>query len=228
MAEIIIPAKPGGYEVGYSNGVFELATINHVLSINRQIAPVIAASSTNLTATYANGTNGVGATLTNLGTQTTLTIDGLALVVGNRVVVKDQTISSHNGIYTVTNIGGATVNWVLTRADDYDAISRIRIGDIIPVVSGNTNKISLLMLTSNVTSIGTSDFIFESISSNSLIAITGTTNQINIDIVDGVATVKLADNPIIPGTGAVTIPVGTNAQRPINPTVGMIRYNTDL
>src|SRR6266404_756060 len=43
-----------------------------------------------LTATYANGTLGVGATLTNATTQAALTIDGVLTTVGMRVLVKNQ------------------------------------------------------------------------------------------------------------------------------------------
>jgi len=76
------------------------------------------ATTANLTAT-ASGT-GAGKTLTNSGTQAALTIDSIVLVVGNRVLVKDQTTQSDNGIYTVTAVGSASVNWVLTRATDAD------------------------------------------------------------------------------------------------------------
>jgi len=76
------------------------------------------ATTANLTAT-ASGT-GAGKTLTNYGTQAALTIDSIVLVVGNRVLVKDQTTQSDNGIYTVTAVGSASVNWVLTRATDAD------------------------------------------------------------------------------------------------------------
>jgi hypothetical protein len=72
----------------------------------------------NLTAT-ASGT-GAGKTLTNSGTQAALTIDSIVLVVGNRVLVKDQTTQADNGIYTVTTVGSASTNWVLTRAIDAD------------------------------------------------------------------------------------------------------------
>jgi len=35
-------------------------------------------------------------------------------------------------------------------------------------------------------------------------------------------------NPVLPGTGSVLIPVGTTAERSGVPTVGMMRYNSDL
>lgn len=73
-----------------------------------------------LTVTYNNGTSGVGATLTNANTQAALTIDSIVLNVGDRVLVKDQAAALQNGIYTVTNVGSVSTNWVMTRATDFD------------------------------------------------------------------------------------------------------------
>lgn len=59
------------------------------------------------------------------------------------------------------------------------------------------------------------------------IIIQGTSNQITVTDGNGAAdpVVALASNPIIPGTGAVRLPVGTTAERlSFN---GNIRYNTD-
>ncbi len=75
----------------------------------------------NLTATYNNGTAGVGATLTNSGTQAALVIDGITLNSADRVLVYEQTDQTQNGVYTVTNTGSASTNWVLTRATDADS-----------------------------------------------------------------------------------------------------------
>lgn len=58
-----------------------------------------------LTATYFNGSSGVGATLTNAGSQQVLTVDGVAVSVGNRVLVKNQPSALQNGIYVVTSVG---------------------------------------------------------------------------------------------------------------------------
>ena len=41
-------------------------------------------------------------------------------------------------------------------------------------------------------------------------------------------TLTFKANPIFTGTGSMTIPVGTTAQRPNNPVLGMTRINTDL
>jgi len=76
-----------------------------------------------LTATYSNGSSGVGATLTNSGTKSAITIDGVALSANDRVLVKNQATAAQNGIYTVTTVGSGSVNWVLTRATDFNTAS---------------------------------------------------------------------------------------------------------
>jgi len=75
----------------------------------------------NLAATYNNGTAGVGATLTNSGTQEALVIDGVTLSVNDRVLIYEQTDATQNGIYDVTDTGSASTNWVLTRSSDADS-----------------------------------------------------------------------------------------------------------
>jgi hypothetical protein len=76
-----------------------------------------------LTATYSNGSSGVGATLTNSGTQAAISIDGVSLAASNRVLVKNQATAAQNGIYTVTTVGSGATNWVLTRATDFNTAS---------------------------------------------------------------------------------------------------------
>jgi hypothetical protein len=82
--------------------------------------PVRVESPINLNATYNNGTAGVGATLTNAGTQEALVIDGVTVSVADRVLVYEQTTQTQNGVYVVTDVGSGSTNWVLTRSDDAD------------------------------------------------------------------------------------------------------------
>lgn len=99
---------------------------------------VLVGTTTALTVTYANGTLGVGATLTNAGTQAALTIDGVLQVVGNRVLVKNQSSTFQNGIYTVTTVGTGATNWVMTRATDYDQSAEIIQFGIMLIDQGTT------------------------------------------------------------------------------------------
>jgi hypothetical protein len=78
-------------------------------------------SAGSLNATYDNGTSGVGATLTNAGTQAALVIDGITLNTSDRVLIYNQTNAFENGVYTVTDTGSVSTNWVLTRATDADS-----------------------------------------------------------------------------------------------------------
>jgi hypothetical protein len=80
--------------------------------------PVRVESPTNLNATYNNGTAGVGATLTNAGTQAALVLDGVTVSVADRVLIYTQTDQTENGIYVVTTVGSVSTNWVLTRSSD--------------------------------------------------------------------------------------------------------------
>ena len=82
--------------------------------------PVRVESPINLNATYNNGTAGVGATLTNAGTQVALVIDGITLSVADRVLIYEQTDQTQNGVYVVTDVGSGATNWILTRASDAD------------------------------------------------------------------------------------------------------------
>ena len=97
------------------------------------------ATTTNLTATYSNGSLGVGATLTNSGTQATLTLDSTAANLDDRILVKDQTTRTQNGIYTVTNVGGASTNWILTRATPEDQPAELSGGAFVFVEEGVLN-----------------------------------------------------------------------------------------
>lgn len=117
----------------------DAATKNYVDAVKTGLDvkdSVIVATNSNLTATYANGTSGVGATLTNSGTQAALTIDSRVLTVGDRVLVKDQTTALQNGFYRVTTVGTASTNWVLTRSTDADENSEITPGAFTFVEEG--------------------------------------------------------------------------------------------
>lgn len=99
---------------------------------------VLCATTANLTATYANGSSGVGATLTNSGTLGALSLDGTTASLNSRVLVKDQTSAAQNGIYTVTNAGSAVAAWVLTRAVDADTAAELG-GAVVTVDRGTAN-----------------------------------------------------------------------------------------
>lgn len=90
------------------------------------------------TVVYANGTNGIGATLTK-STAGALSVDGGSPTVGMRVIVKDQVSTLQNGIYVVTVAGSGAAAFVLTRATDFDKSTEILAGDACYCISGTAN-----------------------------------------------------------------------------------------
>lgn len=137
-------------------GNLATADINNVTTLQVKTA-CYAATTDNLVALYDNGIAGVGATLTNNGIQTAFSIDGTSPIIGERILVKNQTtFSNWHGIYTVTNTGSGSTNWVLTRAIDYDTPSEILVGDTIPVTNGTVNANTRWAQTTNIVSVGIS------------------------------------------------------------------------
>lgn len=160
--------------------------------------PVLVATTGNLTATYSNGSSGVGATLTNSGAQAALSIDGVSVATNDRVLVWAQSTQAQNGIYVVTTVGNGSTNWVLTRASDADTYAPqsdtgLGGGDYFFVQSGTTYGYSSFVCTSDGTiTFGTTAITFQLFStvpaytgtapinvSGSVISLTGTVGATN-------------------------------------------------
>ena len=149
--------------------------------------PVRVEQEGNLNATYDNGTSGVGATLTNAGTQAALVIDGVTMVLNDRVLIYEQTNAAHNGVYTVTNVGSASTNWVLTRATDADSYGpsdpdALGQGDAFFVSEGAAGAgETYVMTTEGTITVGTTNITFSQISATQIysagdgLTLTGTT-----------------------------------------------------
>ena len=114
---------------------------------------------------YNNGANGVGATLTLTVALTTL--DGYSLSNTNRILVKDETNQTYNGVYT-----WATGGTVLTRSTDTDTYgsqpNQLSLNDYFYVQNGNVNKGSAWVVDSPTGTIvfGTSNIAFAQFSSS--------------------------------------------------------------
>jgi hypothetical protein len=142
----------------------DAATKNYVDAVKTGLDPkdsVRIATTANLSATYSNGTSGVGATLTNSGTQAAFTIDSIVGVQGDRVLIKDQATALQNGIYTITTVGTVSTNWVLTRAVDADQDPEVTPGAFTFVEEGTVNGDNGFVCTNNGTiTIGTTGITF--------------------------------------------------------------------
>ncbi len=184
-------------------------------------ASVKAATTANLTATYANGTSGVGATLTNNGAQTAIVIDGDNLSASDRVLIKNQTAAAENGIYVVTTVGDGSSNWVLTRSADMDAASEIPSAYCF-VEGGNTNASNgYTCVTEAPVTVGTTAVTWEQFSgAGQIIAGDGLVKSGNT--IDAVGT---ADR-ISVSANAIDIAASYVGQTTLT-TLGTIIYNLD-
>lgn len=125
---------PAGYKDRAGFTTNSLATKEYVDATSQGLDvknSVVVATTANLVATYDNGNSGVGATLT-FGSAVT-TLDGVALTDGDRILVKDQSTASQNGIYVRTS------STVFTRAVDADTASEITGGAFVFVEQGTAN-----------------------------------------------------------------------------------------
>lgn len=81
-----------------------------------------------------------------------LSIDGFAVVASDRILIKNQTTTSRNGIYTVTEIGSGSSPAVLTRALDANAQGELEAGAFTFVFAGTANaEIAFVQIESNAT-----------------------------------------------------------------------------
>ena len=123
--------------------------------------------------TYNNGTSGVGATLT-ANANGALSVDGVAVVAGNRILVKNEATQANNGVYTVTDTGssggpgpgpGGSNPYILTRATDFDSagtgVDQIDAGDFFLVTAGSTqSNTSWVQQTPLPITVGTTAIVF--------------------------------------------------------------------
>lgn len=145
------------------------------------------ASESDLSATYNNGTGGVGATLT-ADANGAISVDSVSLTSGDRVLVKAQTDTSENGIYSVTTVGDVSNPFVLTRTTDADSSAEVT-GGLFTFVEEGTNADAGFVL-SNITgsaTIGSDNLTFTqfsgagSVTAGNGLAKSGNTLSVNVD-----------------------------------------------
>lgn len=120
---VITTTAPSGAEItSITTAVAAHVPVASVMSTGPNITPAaITATTAALPAcTYANGTSGVGATLT-ANANGALTVDTRAVAVNDVLLIKDQANAAHNGIYVVTLPGTAGSTFKLTRHTAMDA-----------------------------------------------------------------------------------------------------------
>lgn len=159
ISNLPAPTNPGdAVNKAYADAIASGITV--------QGAVYAATTGANLNATYSNGVSGVGATLTNAGALAAFSLDSTSPPINSRILVKDQSSTFQNGIYTLTTVGSGAVAWILTRATDYDSVSEIQPGDLVVVNNGTVNASSSWLQTATVATIGTDPILFSQFTYN--------------------------------------------------------------
>jgi hypothetical protein len=157
--------------------------------------------------TYNNGASGVGATLTG-NANGALSVDGVAAVAGNRILVKNEVTQANNGVYTVTQVGSGAAPYILTRATDFDSagtgVDQIDAGDFFLVTAGSTQaNTSWVQQTPLPIVVGTTALVFTQFAAPVLYSAgTGLTLAGTVFSLTAPVTVALG------GTGATTLSSG--------------------
>lgn len=142
---------------------------------------------------YTQSGSGAGATLTADANGALPTIDDVTMVQGDRLLVDSVGSSNdtHNGIYTVTDLGDAFSPWIFTRATDTDTDSKVNAGMYAIVTEGTTcADCSYVLTTDNPITVDTTALTFVQFSgSGQLTAGTGITKDANTLNVNGSTTI---------------------------------------
>jgi hypothetical protein len=153
------------------------------------------------------------ATTANIALSGTQTIDGVALVAGDRVLVKNQASGAANGIYVV--VGGA---W--SRAADADANIEVTPGMIVPVEQGTANADSVWQLVTDAPiTLGTTALTFEAAAGPSGVS-AGTYRSVTVDkrgrVIGGTNPTTMAGYAISEASQAEA-ETGTDNSKPTTP-----------
>ncbi|MES2765121.1 MAG: hypothetical protein V4642_04590 [Bacteroidota bacterium] len=154
------------------------------------------------------------------GTGLTVTAGGATITAGGvNITAGGLTVSSGTTTLTPLSTGIVHSSSSGVLSSSAIALSSADVSGILPVANGGTG---VATITGILAGNGTTAIAGRTI--------TGTANQITVTDGNGAVanpTLAITDNPILPGSGSVTIPSGTDGTRPGSPVNGMMRYNTD-
>jgi hypothetical protein len=173
--------------------------------------PVAVATIANLSGTYDNGTDGLGATLTKATNGALGDIDGYTVLLNDRILVRAQTDGIENGIYTVTDLGSGSAPWELTRSTDADndPTTEVAAGTFVLVEGGSTYANSgFVISTVGAVELGTDDVVFTQFSSAQNITAGVGLTKVGSEIAIDSAVVATLDAPTF--TGTVVLPNTTS------------------
>jgi hypothetical protein len=143
----------------------------------------------------------VTATIGNITLSGAQTVDGVAVVAGDRVLVKNQTNQTENGIYVV-----ASGSWTRALDADNNPSGELSTGDFVFVLGGANNEgFGYVLSTPSPITIGTSNILYVPFSaSHTIEAGNGLLELVPGELSVDTSVIASVDDPIF--TGTVTMP----------------------
>ena len=127
---------PGGVSAGVEYFVINAGVNTVQLAVD--LASAQGGTPIDITST-GSGTITIAHTLYLLaGANGALSLDGVTIAAGDRVLIKNQTTTTQNGIYVATDEGASNRPAVLTRADDANSSAELVAGSFTFIVDGTT------------------------------------------------------------------------------------------
>jgi hypothetical protein len=168
----VLVRSDNSYSIGYAGRPYINLNIN-IYSVDYK-SSCFAATTSDVNATYDSNTQTFIAN--SFGT---LTVDGVAPAIGQRVLVKDQSLDpEHNGIYVVVDAGSGASNWIMQRANDANSSQFITNGMYTYIGSGTTHGSSgWVLVTPDPITLDTTPLYFDLYSLKSVIG-TGAPGQL--------------------------------------------------
>jgi hypothetical protein len=149
------------------------------------------------------------------------TLDGVTLATGDRILVKNQTTQSENGIYVVAASGQPT------RATDFDTAAEVDSGDFVFVSSGTVNGSTGWVQTNSPATIGTDAIAFSQFSgagtysAGTGLTLTGTTFSINTGTTVDLNTAQTLTNKTLTSPTLTTPALGTPSSATLTNATGL-------
>jgi hypothetical protein len=155
------------------------------------------------TRTIAECATTANVNLTN-GLEAGDTIDGVTLVAGDRVLVKDQSTASENGLYLAVSSGAAS------RDPEHDSIAELS-GGMVVVNQGSTNDNKIFLCTTdNTGSVGSTSITYTVITPSN----TGTVTSVGVAD-SGASEFTVGSSPVT-SSGNITLAVNSIAHTKIS------------
>jgi hypothetical protein len=114
-------------------------------------AAVTSTTTANITRDSGSSTN----TIEGTGNGALPSQDGVSMEVDERILVKDQTDSQYNGIYTVTRVGDGSSTYLLTRTEDNNSDSEMK-GAAVFVQEGSSHADTGWVMSTDTITLNTS------------------------------------------------------------------------